>query len=169
MLNSQKLLGRQYIGIDVSKDAVELSNKRLVELTKSESQLLAIGEEGYLDKSDYERAILKEIESIPVERNGGIDGFLKSYIDGYPVSVRIQKQAESLEIAKRKLMNASKTKNCKLMILIKTQIEPDHTLFNWSDENVLVIDSYDLQIKSWTDGQDQTGKAFPFPKSIIRR
>ncbi len=169
LLNSQKLLGRQYIGIDVSKDAVELSNKRLVELTKSESQLLAIGEEGYLDKSDYERAILKEIEAIPVERNGGIDGFLKSYIDGYPVSVRIQKQAESLEIAKRKLMNASKTKNCKLMILIKTQTEPDNTLFNWSDENVLVIDSYDLQIKSWTDGQDQTGKAFPFPKSIIRR
>lgn len=90
-LVSTKLTGRQYIGIDVSKDAVELSNKRLVELTKSESQLLAIGEEGYLVKSDYERTILKAIDAVPVERNSGIDGFLKNYVDGYPVSVKIQK------------------------------------------------------------------------------
>jgi len=152
-LVSAKLMDRQYIGIDVSKDAVALSNKRLVELIKSESQLLAIGEEGYLDKSDYERAILKAIDAIPVERNSGIDGFLRNYIDGYPVSVRVQKQAESVEIAKRKLINASKTKNCKLMILIRTQKQIDNSLFNWNDEDVLVIDSYDLQIKNWIDEQ----------------
>jgi site-specific DNA-methyltransferase (adenine-specific) len=157
-LVSAKLTGRQYIGIDISKDAVELSNKRLVELTKSESQLLAIGEEGYLDKSDYERAILKAIDAVPVERNSGIDGFLKEYVDGYPVSVKIQKQGESIEVSKRKLINASKTKNCKLMILVKTQKESDNALFSWSDENVLVIASYDLQIKNWTDEQSEKAK-----------
>jgi site-specific DNA-methyltransferase (adenine-specific) len=154
-LVSAKIMGRQYIGIDISKDAVELSNKRLVELTKSESQLLAIGEDGYLDKSDYERAILKAIDAVPVERNSGIDGFLKDYIDGSPVSVKIQKQDESLEISKRKLLNASKTKNCKLMILIKTQRGTDATLFSWNDENILVIDSYDLQIKNWLDEHNE--------------
>jgi len=158
-LVSAKLTGRQYIGIDISKDAVELSNKRLVELTKSESQLLAIGEEGYLDKSDYERAILKAIDAVPVERNSGIDGFLKEYVDGYPVSVKIQKQDESIEISKRKLINASKTKNCKLMILVKTQKESDNALFRWSDENVLVIDAFDLQIKNWMDEQGEKAKS----------
>lgn len=154
-LVSAKLTGRQYIGIDVSKDAVELSNKRLVELTKSESQLLAIGEEGYLDKSDYERAILKAVDAVPVERNSGIDGFLKEYIGGFPVSVKIQKQGESIEVSKRKLINASKTKNCKFMILVKTQKETDNSLFLWKDENVLIIDSYDLQIKNWLDEQSE--------------
>jgi site-specific DNA-methyltransferase (adenine-specific) len=158
-LVSAKLTGRQYIGIDVSKDAVELSNKRLVELTKSESQLLAIGEEGYLDKSDYERAILKAIDAVPVERNSGIDGFLKEYVDSYPVSVKIQKQGESIEVSKRKLINASKTKNCKYMILVKTQKETDNSLFLWNDENVLIIDSYDLQIKNWLDEQSEKAKS----------
>ncbi|MDX9992519.1 MAG: site-specific DNA-methyltransferase [Anaerolineales bacterium] len=158
-LVSAKLLGRQYIGIDISKDAVELSNQRLVELTKSESQLLVIGEEGYLAKSDYERAILKAIDAVPVERNSGIDGFLKVYVDSYPVSVKIQKKGESIEISKRKLINASKTKNCKLMILVKTQKESDNALFSWNDENVLVIDSYDLQIKNWIDEQNEKAKS----------
>lgn len=165
-LVSAKLTGRQYIGIDISKDAIELSNKRLVELTKSESQLLAIGEEGYLDKSDYERAILKAIDAVPVERNSGIDGFLKEYVDGYPVSVKIQKQGESIEVSKRKLINASKTKNCKLMILVKTQKESDNALFSWSDENVLVIDSYDLQIKNWIDEQSEKTKSLASPSLV---
>lgn len=159
-LVSAKLTGRQYIGIDVSKEAVELSNRRLMELTKSQSQLLAIGEEGYLDKSDYERTILKAIDAVPVERNSGIDGFLKEYVDGYPVSVKIQKQGESIEVSKRKLINASKTKNCKFMILVKTQKETVNSLFLWNDENVLIVDSYDLQIKNWLNEQSEKTKSF---------
>jgi site-specific DNA-methyltransferase (adenine-specific) len=155
-LVSAKLMDRQYIGIDISQDAVELSQKRLLELTKSESQLLALGEESYLDKSEYERAVLTAIDAIPVERNSGIDGFLKEYVDGGPVAVKIQKPGESLEISKRKLMNASRTKNCQWMILVKTQREPDNTLFLWDDANLLVLDSYDLQITHWL--HTHTGK-----------
>lgn len=150
-LVSAKLLNRKYIGIDISRDAIEMTNKRLLELVKSESQLLASGEESYLDKSDYERAILKAIDAVPVERNSGIDGFIRYYVNGRPVSVKIQKQGENIEVTKRKLINASKTKNCKLMILVRTQRETENSLFSWDDDNVLVIDSYDLQIKDWID------------------
>jgi site-specific DNA-methyltransferase (adenine-specific) len=151
-LVSAKLLNRKYIGIDISSDAIEITNRRLLELVKSESQLLASGEESYLDKSAYERAILKAIDAVPVERNSGIDGFLKVHVDGRPVSVRIQKQGEPIEISKRKLLNASKTKNCELMILIRTQKDSEHSLFNWNDVNVLVVDSHDLLIKEWIAG-----------------
>ena len=150
-LVAAKLMDRKYIGIDISRDAVELSENRLVELIKSESQVLALGEASYLDKSDYERAILKSLDAVPVERNSGIDGFLRDYVDGCPVSVKIQKPGENMEVSKRKLINASRTKNCKLMILVKTQKEIEHSLFGWDDDNLLVINSYDLQIKDWID------------------
>ncbi len=115
-LVAAKLLNRTYIGIDISQAAVELSQERLQEPIKSLSQVLIAGEESFLDKNDYERAILKAIGAIPVERNSGIDGFLKFHVDGHPVSIRIQKPGENLEIAKRKLITASKTKDCELMI-----------------------------------------------------
>ena len=149
-LIAAKLLGRTYTGIDISPEAVELTKKRLNEPIKSFSRVLAVGEESYLDKTDYERGILKSINAIPVERNRGIDGFLKFYIDNHPVSVRIQKQGESIETAKRKLIAASKTKNCVLMILIRTQKDAECSFFdNWNDENILVIDANDLEIKDW--------------------
>jgi len=143
-LVSAKLSDRNYIGIDISSDAVEMTKARLLEPIKTESRLLNIGEESYLDKSEYERILLKSISAIPVERNSGIDGFI--YLDGQHIPVKIQKHDESLEIAKRKLMNASKNKNSKLMILVRTQNEIENSLFAWDDKNVLIIDSHNFQI-----------------------
>ena len=144
-LVSAKLSDRKYIGIDISSDAIEMTKARLLEPIKTESRLLDVGEESYLDKSDYERTILKSIDAIPVERNSGIDGF--TYLDDQHIPVKIQKHDESLEVAKRKLINASKNKNSKLMILVRTQKEIENSLFAWADENVLIIDSHDFQIK----------------------
>jgi site-specific DNA-methyltransferase (adenine-specific) len=144
-LVSAKLSDRNYIGIDISPDAIEMTKARLLEPTKTESRLLDVGEESYLDKSDYERTILKSIDAVPVERNSGIDGFI--YLDDQHIPVKIQKHNESLEVAKRKLINASKNKNSKLMILVRTQKEIENSLFAWTDENVLIIDSHDFQIK----------------------
>lgn len=144
-LVSAKLSDRNYIGIDISPDAIEMTKVRLLELIKTESRLLDVGEESYLDKSDYERTILKSIDAVPVERNSGIDGFI--YINDQHIPVKIQKHNESLELTKRKLINASKNKNSKLMILVRTQKEFENSLFSWDDENVLIIDSHDLQIK----------------------
>jgi len=144
-LVSAKLSDRNYIGIDISPDAIEMTKARLLEPIKTESRLLDVGEESYLDKSDYERTILKSIDAVPVERNSGIDGFI--YLDDQHIPVKIQKHDESLEVAKRKLINASKNKNSKLMILVRTQKEIENSLFAWTDENVLIIDSHDFQIK----------------------
>jgi site-specific DNA-methyltransferase (adenine-specific) len=157
-LIAAKLLGRQYIGIDISHDAVRLTNQRLLKPIKSESQLLTLGVEGYLDKCDYERALLRALDAVPVERNSGIDGFLRQYVDGYPVSVKIQKQDESIEVSKQRLIKSSKAKNCKLMILVRTQKESNNFLFDFHEDNVLVIDSYDLQIKHWIDENNRSTK-----------
>jgi len=150
-LVAAQLLGRDYIGIDASTEAIELSQKRLLEPIRSPSQVLSAGEDSFLNKSDYERAILKAVGAIPVERNSGIDGFLKFYVRDHPISVRIQKQGESLEIAKRKLIAASKTKHCEFMVLVRTQKEGESTFFEWDDGNVLVIDAYDLVISEWIE------------------
>jgi site-specific DNA-methyltransferase (adenine-specific) len=148
-LVAAKLMNRDYIGIDISPDAVRLAEERLRGLVKSESQLLSNGEASFLEKSEAERTILKALDAVPVERNSGIDGILRSYVEGHPVAVRIQKADEDLEVAKRKLMAAGKTKQCARMILVRTHRNGDHSLFDWTDENVLVIDAYDVAIETW--------------------
>ena len=54
----------------------------------SESNLLNKGASDYLEKTDKELAILQNINAFPVQRNSGIDGFLKEYCDGMPVPVK---------------------------------------------------------------------------------
>jgi site-specific DNA-methyltransferase (adenine-specific) len=153
-LVAAKLLERDYIGIDISSDAVQLSKNRLLEPIKSKSYLLALGEESYLEKSDYERTILKSLNAVPVERNNGIDGFLKFYINDSPVSIRIQKDDEDLESAKQKLIKASQSKKCKVMILVRTH-QRSERLFSLGldDSSVIIIDSYDLIIDKWLQQQ----------------
>lgn len=146
-LVAAKLLNRQFIGIDVSAEAVELSEQRLANPIKSSSNLLEKGENSYLEKTDYERSILKTLDALPVERNSGIDGFLREYIDNRPVSVRIQKDCEDLETAKRKLIEASLSKNCSFMILVRKN-QNENSLFETNDERLLIIDSLDFVLKN---------------------
>lgn len=155
-LVAAKLLNREFIGIDISAEAVKLTNERLVKPIKSNSNLLEKGEESYLEKSDYERSILKMLDALPVERNNGIDGFLRDYVEGFPVSVRIQKEFEDLETAKRKLIEASLSKNCSYMILVRTN-SIENSLFQTTDERLLVIDSLDFILKNrWQKKTVQT-------------
>lgn len=152
-LVAAKLLGRDYIGIDISAEAMQLSEKRLLEPIKTKSRVLELGEDNYLEKSDYERAVLQTLDAIPVERNSGIDGFLKFYINGQPVSVRIQKKDEDIESAKQRLIKASQSKNCAVMILVRTHQQIERLFASELDDNVIVIDSYDLIIHTWLESQ----------------
>jgi site-specific DNA-methyltransferase (adenine-specific) len=145
-LVAAKLLNREFIGIDISAEATELTNQRLANPIKSGSNLLEKGEESYLEKSDYERSILKILDALPVERNSGIDGFLREYVEGKPVSVRVQKNYEDLETAKQKLIEASLSKDCSYMILVRTN-SIENSLFQTNDERLLVIDSLDFNLK----------------------
>ena len=150
-LIAAKLLNRNYIGIDISKEAIDLAQKRLDEMIVSRSFLLEKGERNYLNKTDYEQKILDSFEAIPVQRNSGIDGFLKNYYCGKPVSIRIQRENETLEEAKAKLIKSSKTKDCKLMVLIRTNSKRTKLLFeeDMAENNILVIDSYDYLVRNW--------------------
>lgn len=161
-LVAAKLLERDYIGIDISADAVQLSQERLRKPTKTESYVAAVGEDSYFEKSEFERNILKTLNALPVERNSGIDGFLKFHINDCPVSVRIQKRDEDIESAKQKLVKASQSKNCSLMILIKTHRQSERLFAPESgNENIIIIEAYDLMVDTWLESRG-------FSKSQLR-
>jgi len=143
---SAKSLRRQFIGIDISQDAVELANSRLEEMVISESNLLNKGTNEYQEKSEKELAILQNINAFPVQRNSGIDGFLKDHFKGIPVPVKIQGDYETIEDAIEKLEKASYGKDFKMKILIQTRETGISRLFGFESE-VTIIKSLELQTK----------------------
>ncbi|OMD88329.1 site-specific DNA-methyltransferase [Paenibacillus odorifer] len=157
-LVAAKILKRKFIGIDISSDAISLTNQRLEQPVRTDSLLLQKGEEKYIGRTDDEIAILKSIDAFPVQRNSGIDGFLKVNYLGKPISVRIQKQNELLDDAKQKLIKSSKSKGCLLMVLIRTQLDYNLVeLFdNSAENNILVINSYDVSLKEWIENFEKT-------------
>ncbi len=143
---SAKSLKRQFIGIDISKDAVELANSRLEEMVISESNLLNKGTNEYQEKTEKELAILQNINAFPVQRNSGIDGFLKDHFEGMPVPVKIQGEYESIEDAIEKLEKASYGKDYKMKILIQTRETGISRLFGF-ESDVTIVKSLELQSK----------------------
>ncbi|MBK6610473.1 MAG: site-specific DNA-methyltransferase [Sphingobacteriales bacterium] len=143
---SAKSLNRQFIGIDISKDAVELANSRLEEMVISESNLLNKGTNEYQEKTEKELAILKNINAFPVQRNSGIDGFLKDHFEGMPVPVKIQGEYETIEDAIEKLEKASYDKDYKMKILIQTRETGISRLFGF-ESDVTIMKSLELQTK----------------------
>ncbi len=143
---SAKSLKRQFIGIDISMDAVELANSRLEEMVISESNLLNKGTNEYQEKTEKELAILQNINAFPVQRNCGIDGFLKDHFEGMPVPVKIQGEYETIEDAIEKLEKASYGKDYKMKILIQTRETGISRLFGY-ESDVIIIKSLELQTK----------------------
>ncbi|BCV22132.1 DNA-methyltransferase [Moorella sp. Hama-1] len=151
-LIAAKLLNRRFIGIDNSVEAVNLTKHRLYNPIISRSAYIEKGADSYIEKSSMELEILKSINAIPVQRNSGIDGFLKKLYHGKPISIRFQKEHEPLQEAKNRLITASKAKECGLMILFRTNLLDQSTFMSAQkelDQNLLVIDSYDLIIRNW--------------------
>ena len=144
-LIAAKLLNRNYIGIDISEEAIELTKKRLKNPVKSNSNLLEKGEEAYLNQDSAILKILIFIDAVPVQRNKGVDGFLK--IDNLikPIPVKIQRNTETIEDARLSLIKAASKNSFEKKILIKTNdksignfpaIESDLEKFN-----IIVIDN----------------------------
>ncbi len=143
---SAKSLKRQFIGIDISQDAVELANSRLEEMVISESNLLNKGTNDYQEKTEKELAILQNINAFPVQRNSGIDGFLKDHFEGVPVPIKIQGDYETIEDSIEKLEKASCGKDYKMKILIQTRETGISRLFGF-ESDVTIIKSLELQTK----------------------
>lgn len=86
-LVAAKLLGRRFIGIDVSHDAVKLSRERLANPVKSVSKLMEKGRESYRKDDSAIQTAVKEIGAVPVQRNKGIDGFVTTEAGMVPFKV----------------------------------------------------------------------------------
>ncbi len=120
-LVAAKLRGRHGIGMDISADAVELTQKRLVNPLKTDSNLLKQGRKSYLTADSEALALMQGLDAIPVHRNKGIDAILKQHLKDKPVLVRVQKSGESLLEAVLLLSKAANIKGSQCSILIRTQ------------------------------------------------
>src|SRR5690606_29842363 len=100
----------------------------------------------YLEKTERELTILQQVNAFPVQRNNGIDGFLKDHFEGLPVPVKIQGEHETIEDAIDKLEKASLGKGYKMKILIQTK-EINLTRLFVFEADVKIIKSLELQAK----------------------
>ena len=157
-LVAAKLLGRRAIGIDISAEACNLTRKRLDDPVRTHSKLLQNGEESYRDVDTDAIAILNGIPHVPVQRNCGIDAFLKTTYEGIPIPVRVQKRDEPLNDAASSLYKAGSSKNAKRMILIATHDVPSlWPSVNFPDE-IVVIDSTSLRIRRLLSQLNEEGE-----------
>lgn len=149
---ASKLLNRNFVGIDSSREAVELSRQRLKSPIKSESKLLKSGREVYKNLPDYVVQILGALPVKLVRRNSGIDAIHDRFVDGKPVVLRVQRVGEDLSEAARKLLRAGRKKNAALLLLIRTEHEKQQYSFvDVFPDDVHVIDSLALSIQSSLD------------------
>ena len=140
-----KSLNRHYIGIDKNADAITLAQKRISQMIISESGVLSKGIESYLEKNAFENSILTLLGAIPVQRNKGIDGFIKN--ENSLIPIKIQKKSETLEDAIANLENAVRNKNFTIKIVIQTNENHSPELFK-VETNVKIVKYLDLQIKN---------------------
>ena len=140
---SAKYLRRAFIGIDISQAAIDVAQTRIRDMIITHSELLEKGEMTYLEKSEYEMSLLKSISAIPVQRNNGIDGFLKQQFNNKPIPVRIQKEHETLDDAIQAIENSTQAKHADIKIIIQTH--DARSLFKF-ETNSIILKSNELLI-----------------------
>jgi site-specific DNA-methyltransferase (adenine-specific) len=155
---SAKFLNRNFIGIDVSLDATELAKSRIEKMIITKSNLLRKGSYEYQEKTGKELSILQNINAFPVQRNQGIDGFLKLHYEGLPVPVKIQGEFETLESAIEKLEKASYGKDYKMKIVIQTSPTKKNKSLSSLKSNAIILKSHELQIKEFIENRKQNTK-----------
>ena len=115
-----KLLNRNYIGIDKSIEAIELSKSRIKNPIKTESNLLKKGRASYINADKKALELLDGLKFNAVQRNKGIDAILIEQYENSPILVRVQKEKETLTESASLLAKAMKVKKSKKSILIQT-------------------------------------------------
>lgn len=153
-LVAAKLLNRNSIGIDISDEAIELTQARLNKPTVTESALLRLGEEAYKNHSSEASKHLSGIDYIPVHRNRGIDGVLKQELFGLPVFIRVQRNNETIDDAAQALIKASHNKGACRLIVVATSLNSSTSC---RAENVFVISSTSLSLERLHTIEQETG------------
>ena len=149
-LVASQLMGRKFIGIDISQEAITLSEYRVNNPIKTESQLLENGKDSYLTQNNDVLDVLTKINATPVWRNKGIDGFLNINNSLRPIPVKVQKQTETLEKAKNLLIKACQKNSYQRKVLILTQhTQQEPSLFDvkLSDKDLIVLQGVEDYIK----------------------
>lgn len=152
------LLKRRAIGIDVSEDAVEIARKRLQNPSKSESNLLQVGRAAYANADEDALALLQGLDVVPVQRNRGIDAFVKGDIDGYPIPIRVQRADETIPEAAALLHRAGSTKNAPLMILVVLRAGGYFAFAGELPPGVVVVEGPGLAIGRVVEKQSKSRK-----------
>ena len=119
-LVAAKLLHRGAIGIDVLREAVDLTRERLQDPVSTESKLLRVGKNAYENHHEFAARHLGPLDYVPVQRNRGIDGILKNELDGMPVYLRVQRGWETQADAAAALVAATRNRGESLQVVVVT-------------------------------------------------
>lgn len=151
-LVAAKLLGREFIGFDVSVDAINITNSRLAHPIETKSRLLKKGVSSYITKNETVLNLLHSINAKPVFRNKSIDGIINDLDNDQLILVKIQTKSESLEETKTLLARALNKKKLSRGLIIRTHKDEyleTSLMPSYSTVDIKVIDSYNLIIKQW--------------------
>ncbi len=148
-LVAAKLLNRNFLGIDSSREAVELSNQRIQNPIRSESKLLQAGRDAYKNLPENVVDILGALPVKLVQRNSGIDAIYDHFLNEKPIVLRVQRTGEDLTDAAEKLQRAGRKKGAAFLILIRTEeINQQKTFVDVFPDDVRVVDSLAVSIQS---------------------
>lgn len=145
-LVAAKLLGRRSIGIDSSQEAVALTQGRLDTPTKTNSELLKKGRASYANVDKEALSLLAGLDILPVQRNAGIDAFLRVQIGGSLVPIRVQRSTETIMEAANKLARSARSKKAEKAILVRTQKNDDLFFDGMLPRLIELVDSTALRI-----------------------
>lgn len=132
-LVAAKALGRQWIGIDSSEEAIEISKRRIASKRNPFDQTnhhmpYRLSRFLKLSRTAKVQHIAKLLNMNIVQRNANMDGFLKKAFDGVNIAVRYVENDEPLDIIDQ-FVQAAQKKQSKVGIVIMpraTEKEKDH-------------------------------------------
>ena len=140
-LVAAELLGRNSLGMDIAREAVQLATQRLKQPFKTSSELLRKGRESYVQSDEGALAFLHGVPIVPVQRNRGIDAILKTAPGESSILIRVQRRGESLMDAAELLHHAGQSKQPATLVLVVTDARQPSGLFNSLPPDVLLVNS----------------------------
>jgi site-specific DNA-methyltransferase (adenine-specific) len=103
--------------------------------------VLSRGRESYREVDNAAIALLQGLTVLPVQRNSGIDAFLKDASVDSPIPVRVQRPDESLWEAGMRLHEASRGKHIHMMVLVATGDGLDLGMESLLPQSIVVVNS----------------------------
>lgn len=173
-LVAAKLLGRKSIGIDCSQEAIVLSENRVHTPIKTDSKLLKEGRDSYINENKAALLLLSGLDILPVQRNEGIDAFLKTKLKNVLIPIKVQREDETINEAAIKLLRAARSKKAIKAILIRTKKEKTllseltlPSLIELIDSTTLIVDEIasKLSIEEKNNDKHTNDKSLYFFKS----